>query len=46
MIPLLIRNTRLILALDIPTGILMAVLNQQIETPLYAPDKTSRVLPA
>ena len=43
MVPLLIRNTRLIPALDIPRRILMTVVNEQIEMPLHAPGKTSRV---
>lgn len=46
MVPLLIRKTKLILGLDNPRGILMTVVNEQIEIPLYAPDKTSRLLPA
>ena len=43
-IPLLVRYTRLILALAIPTGVPMIVVNKQRETPLLASDKTSRVL--
>lgn len=46
MVPLLIRKATLILALDIPRGILMTVVIEQIKTSLHAPDKTSRVLPA
>ena len=42
-IPLLIRNTRLIVALVIPAGVLMKVVNEQREIPLLASDKTSRV---
>ena len=45
-IPLLIGNTRLILALAIPTGIPMTVINQQRKTPLLTPDKTSTALSA
>ena len=46
MVPLLIKNTTLMLAPDISKGIAMTVLNEQTETPLHAPDKTTRVLPA
>ena len=45
-IPLLIGNTRLILALAIPTGIPMTVINQQRKTPLLTPDKASTALSA
>ena len=44
MIQLLIRNTRLILALAIPTSATITVVNKQRETPLFASEKTSRVL--
>ena len=42
----LIRNTRLILALAIPTGVPITAENKQRETPLLLPDKTSKILPA
>ena len=40
-IPLLIRNTRLILAPAIPTAAPVTVVNEPRETPLRAPEKTS-----
>lgn len=46
MVPLLIKNTTLMLAPDISKGIAMTVVNEQTETPLHTPDKTTRVLPA
>ena len=46
MISLLIRNTRLILAITITTGAPMTVVNEQTETPLLALDKTTKVLSA
>ena len=40
-IPLLIKNTRPILALAIRLGVPMTLVNEQRETPVRAPDKTS-----
>ena len=45
-IQILIRNTRLILTLAITSGVPMAVVNKQRETPLLAADETSKVLSA
>ena len=44
MIPLLIRNTRLIPALAIPTGVPMTIVNEQREKTLLATDKTRRLV--
>ena len=44
MIQLLIRNTKLILALAIPTSATITVVNKQRETSLFSSEKTSRVL--
>ena len=41
---LLIRNTRLIVALTILTGVPMTVVNEQRETPVNATVKTRKVL--
>ena len=38
------RNATLILALAIPKGVATAVVNEKKETPLIAPDKTSKAL--
>lgn len=46
MVALLIRNTTLILALAIPTGIPMTLVNQEIKKTLHTSAKTSRVQPA
>ena len=45
-IPLVIRNTRLILALAIPTSVPMTADNEKSEAPLPTPDKTRKVLSA
>ena len=45
-IPILIRNTTLTIALAIPTGVPMTVVNEAQETALDAPDQTSKVLSA
>ena len=43
-IPFLIKNTTLILALAIPTGVPLTEVNKQSKRPPLAPDKTSKVL--
>lgn len=45
-IPLITRNTRLILALAIPTDAWITVANEQIEVLLLAPEKVRKVLSA
>ena len=45
-IPLLIRNTSLIVALVIPTSVPMVLKSKEKETPLLALDKISKVVSA
>ena len=45
-IPLVIRNTRPIIALAIPVGVPMTEVNKKRETPMSGPNKTSQVLSA
>ena len=45
-IPLLIKNTRLIQAIGIPTVVSMKLVYEQRETPLLTPDRTSKILTA